>query len=134
MKVDGSCHCGAIAFEAEVKPDGLVICHCTDCQQLSGSAYRANIGAPAETFRITRGDPKIYVKTADSGRKRLQAFCGDCGSPIYSAAPENTPFYSLRTGTIRQRGQFKPKVRIWCDSALDWPDDIKGVPQKPRDF
>jgi hypothetical protein len=133
MKVDGSCHCGAITFEAEVNPDGLVICHCTDCQQLSGSAYRANIGAPAGSFRITSGEPKIYVKTADSGRKRLQAFCGNCGSAIYSAAPENTPFYSLRTGTIRQRDQFRPKRRIWCESAISWSEDISSIPQTPRE-
>jgi hypothetical protein len=38
MKIDGRCHCGEITFEAEVDPDALNICHCTDCQTLSGSA------------------------------------------------------------------------------------------------
>jgi hypothetical protein len=41
MKIDGHCHCGEITFEAEVDPDALNICHCTDCQTLSGSAFRA---------------------------------------------------------------------------------------------
>ena len=35
MKVDGHCHCGEITFQAEVDPDALHICHCTDCQTLS---------------------------------------------------------------------------------------------------
>ena len=40
MKIDGGCHCGYIAYEAEVDPDKVRICHCTDCQTLSGSAFR----------------------------------------------------------------------------------------------
>src|SRR3954451_10970615 len=88
MKVDGRCHCGEITFEAEVDPDALHICHCTDCQTLSGSAFRANIPAPAEHFVLLSGKPKTYVKTAESGNKRLHAFCGTCGAPIYSSAVE----------------------------------------------
>src|SRR6516164_2510748 len=41
MKIDGRCHCGEITFEGEVDPDALNICHCTDCQTLSGSAFRS---------------------------------------------------------------------------------------------
>jgi hypothetical protein len=88
MKIDGSCHCGEITFEADVDPDALHICHCTDCQTLSGSAFRANIPAPAEHFVLLSGTPKTYIKTAESGNKRLHAFCGTCGTPIYSSAVE----------------------------------------------
>src|SRR5689334_18981220 len=44
MKIDGRCHCGEITFEAEVDPDALHICHCTDCQTLSGSAFHEHPG------------------------------------------------------------------------------------------
>lgn len=27
MKVTGQCHCGAIAYEAEVEQDGVLLCH-----------------------------------------------------------------------------------------------------------
>jgi hypothetical protein len=40
MKIDGGCHCGYIAYEAEADPAKTYICHCTDCQTLSGSAFR----------------------------------------------------------------------------------------------
>jgi hypothetical protein len=89
MKIDGHCHCGQIAFEAEVDPTALSICHCTDCQTLTGSAFRINIPAPAEHFVLRSGTPKSYVKTAESGNKRRHAFCGDCGTPIYACAVDN---------------------------------------------
>ena len=40
MKIDGGCHCGFITYEGEADPDKAAICHCTDCQTLSGSAFR----------------------------------------------------------------------------------------------
>lgn len=41
--VRGSCHCGQIAFEAEIDPGAVRICHCTDCQTRSGSAWHSNL-------------------------------------------------------------------------------------------
>ena len=125
MKVQGGCHCGAIAFEAEVDPGAARICHCTDCQVMTGSAFRVNIPAPATTFKLIRGTPKIYIKTADSGNKRANAFCGDCGAPIYAAAPENTTGYSLRVGTLQQRAVIaKSTQQYFCSSAIPWSTDF----------
>lgn len=31
MRVTGACQCGAIRYEAEVDPQAVGICHCTDC-------------------------------------------------------------------------------------------------------
>ena len=86
MKIDGGCHCGFITFEAEIEPHTVGVCHCTDCQTLSGAPYRASVPAPPDKFRILTGEPTIYVKTAESGNKRVQAFCPRCGSPIYAGA------------------------------------------------
>jgi hypothetical protein len=133
MKIEGTCHCGAIAFDAEVDPDSVGLCHCTDCQTLSGSAYRANIAAPAQTFMLIRGEPKIYIKTADSGNKRKHAFCPNCGTPIYAAAITETPSYSLRIGTIKQRAALHPPRRqSWCRSALSWSMNLTRIEQVER--
>jgi hypothetical protein len=94
---------------------------------LTGSAYRANIPAPAETFQLLKGEPKIYIKTAESGAQRAHAFCGNCGTPIYAAAIDNTNTYSLRIGTIKQRHQLHPRRQIWCRSALPWSMNLTGI-------
>ena len=128
MKVEGGCHCGAIAYEAEVDPNAARICHCTDCQTLTGSAFRVNVSAPAATFKLLRGSPKIYIKTADSGNKRAHAFCADCGGPIYATAPENPTSYSLRVGALKQRAEIgKPRQQIYCRSALSWTTELGGI-------
>ena len=121
MKIQGRCHCGEIEYEAELDLDKVCICHCNDCQSLSASAYRTVAVASGDAFKLTRGELREYVKTAESGNKRVQAFCGTCGSGIYSAdAVDNPPAYAIRAGTIKQRASLIPKFEIWREAALPW--------------
>jgi hypothetical protein len=132
VKVEGNCHCGNIAYEAHVNPAKAGMCHCTDCQTLSGAPFRASVPARVEDFRLLRGTPKTYVKTAESGTKRVQVFCGDCGSPIYATSFEHPTLYNLRLGAVKQRAQIKPQKQIWCDSALEWAQNIADIPGAPK--
>ena len=134
MKVTGRCHCGGISFEAEIDPAQVRICHCTDCQTLSGSAYRINVASLPGTFRLLRGSPKTYLKTtADSGNPRAHGFCPDCGTPLWATSPEpNPPSYGLRVGTLDCRAALVPMRQGGCRSALPWAMDISGIEQRPR--
>jgi hypothetical protein len=132
MKVEGSCHCGQISFEAEVDPDAVRICHCTDCQTLSGSAYRVNVSAPVASFALRSGTPRIYIKTAESGNKRAHGFCANCGTQIYSVDAQEPRAYSIRVGTLKQRAELRPMRQIWYRSALPWVTDIRDVSYTER--
>jgi len=130
MKIDGQCHCGNLRWEAEIDPASVAICHCTDCQTLSGTAFRTVVPAKRGAFRLLAGKPKVYVKTAESGRPRAQAFCGECGSPIYAADPgDDPPSYSIRLGTAHQRGELAPKMQMWARSACSWVGGIGDMPK-----
>jgi hypothetical protein len=132
MRIDGGCHCGFITYQGEADPTKAGICHCTDCQALTGTAYRVSVPVDGATFKLS-GTPTVYVKTADSGNKREQAFCPRCGSPIYAASPGPEPrTYSIRLGTVRQRRELAPKLQIWTQSKLDWVDDLSRVPSAER--
>jgi len=133
MKVKGSCHCGAIRYEAEVDPARVTLCHCRDCQVLTGTAYRTTVPAAVASFVLHSGTPKRYVKTAQSGNRRIHTFCGDCGSPIYSSAYENPVTYGLRVGALAQRDLLPPQRQIWCRSALPWSASLEGLPGTPQE-
>lgn len=127
MHVDGRCHCGHISYEAEIDPEAVSICHCSDCQTLSGTAFRTVVAANKEGFRLLSGQPKVYVKTAESGNKRVQAFCPECGTPVYAAAPGDAPVFMLRVGAIAQRAQLKPRRQVWYRSALGWLGEMPAL-------
>jgi hypothetical protein len=125
MKIDGRCHCGHITYEAEIDPEKIMICHCTDCQTLSGSAFRTVALTREDGFKLLSGEPKIYVKTAEGGTKRVQSFCPECGTPIYSSTVGDGPkVYGVRVGTARQRDQLVPKTQLWCRSSQRWLADL----------
>lgn len=128
MKIDGGCHCGQITYEAEIDPDKVSICHCTDCQTLSGSAFRTAVPAPEAGFKLLSGELKIYIKTTSTGVKRVQTFCPECGSPIYSTSVGDGPkIFGIRLGSARQRDQLPPKRQIWSRSAQHWLGDMNNI-------
>ena len=129
MKIEGACHCGYITYEAEIDPGKVGICHCTDCQTLSGSAFSIFVPAVKETFSLRSGQPKTYVKTAESGTKRVQAFCPECGTRLYAMAVSDPQTFNIRVGTVRQRTALRPRLQIWCRSALDWVMDLGSMTQ-----
>jgi hypothetical protein len=131
MLIDGRCHCGRITYSADIDPAQVGLCHCTDCQTMSGSAFRIIVPAPVAGFKLLSGEPRVYVKTAESGSRRVQAFCADCGTPIYSAAEKNPPMYVLRVGAIRQKGDLRPSKQSWCRSAAGWVMELRDIEQFP---
>ena len=125
MHITGQCHCGFVTYEAEIEPSKVTICHCTDCQQLTGSAYRVTASTERDCFHITRGRPKLYVKIGDTGAKRLQFFCDNCGAPVYvTGEGADADKVGIRLGTIDQRRELVPTKQSWCQSALPWVNDI----------
>jgi hypothetical protein len=134
MKIDGQCHCGYISYEAEIDPDRVSICHCTDCQTLTGSAYRVTVLTSRDGVRLTANMPKIYTKTGANGRKRHQYFCPKCGSPLFTTG-EGTDAneWGIRWGSIRQRRELAPKRQIWCRSALPWVHHLGELPSREAD-
>ena len=129
MKIDGGCYCGNITFVAEIDAGKVRVCHCTDCQHLTGSAYRVNVTVPKEKITFSGGKAKTYTKTAESGTQRVHAFCPECGTPVYSTTVGEIKGYGLRVGTIRQRKDLKPSLQQWCRSALDWTADLHALPK-----
>ena len=125
MKIDGQCHCGAIKYQAEANPDSAFLCHCADCQSISGSAFRWIISIPEADFQLLAGTPKAYVKIGESGRESHQLFCETCASPLYAFTPGAAPMiYRLRTGTVRQRAELIPQMECWTRSAQPWAVDL----------
>ena len=129
MKINGGCHCGFITYEAEVDPNGVAICYCTDCQTFSGSAFRVVVTAKSEDFKLLSGEPKTYIKTAESGNKRAQVFRPECGTHIYATSATNPKIFGIRASTAKQRRELIPKRQFWCRSALGWVQDLHTIPR-----
>lgn len=127
MHIHGSCHCGAIRFTADIDPERVTLCHCSDCQTLSGAPMRAIVRAPIDQFQL-QGNPKAYVKTAQSGQRRAQVFCPECGTPLYGSEAVNPQYVVIRLGCVAERAGLPPRKQLWTRSAMPWIHDLENVP------
>ena len=136
MKISGGCFCGAVGYESELEEQAWIgICHCRDCQILSGSAFRMSCMAAVDGFRFTKGTPKYFDKRADSGSVRRLAFCGECGTHLCSLPHEpdsKSAFVSIRLSTAEEFPKLYPRGEIFCDSRVSWLKPMEGCAQFPR--
>ncbi len=120
MKITGACHCKNITYSAEIDPSKVRICHCNDCQIISGTVYRVNLPVENHNFQLLSGQLKTYVKIAESGNKRAQCFCEHCGSHIYATSVDDPKILNIRTGTVDQRRQLPPYGEIFDSEKMPW--------------
>ena len=127
MRISGQCHCGAIKFTATVDPAKVIACHCEDCQAFSGAPFRTVLPVPVGNVTLF-GKPKVYVKVAESGTRRAQAFCSTCGTQLYATEPETPKVLNIRLGCVNERAQLPPMIQIWGQSAMPWLQSLSSVP------
>ena len=131
MEIDGQCHCGRVTYRADIDPAKVSICHCTDCQNLTGSPYRVTVVCSEEQVRMTGAPAKVYARTGDNGRTRFHL--RGVRFPAVHQRRRRAGRLGIRWGSIRQRDQLKPARQIWCRSAAPWINDIRDLPGRPGD-
>ena len=108
------------------------ICHCKNCQRQAGTAFSTLAGVPKSQLEI-QGEPKLYQDgDTASGGVVERWFCGNCGSPIYSAVSAQPDTLFLKTGTLDDTADWKPQFQIWADTKQNWVTLEEGIPTSER--
>jgi hypothetical protein len=112
MKIDGGCHCGYITYEAEADPEKTTICHCTDCQRLSGSTFRTVVRVPGDTFKIIAGEPTIYLRPPKAAQNECKDSAPDAERqftrPAKATSRNSTPsVWGLYANALRLSRRYR---------------------------
>jgi hypothetical protein len=94
------CACGAMHLTARGDPVRMGLCHCADCQRRTGSVFGIQAWFPKGAVTVTRGAPKIYVRTADSGRTIDFRFCPECGTTLWWTSEQRPDLIGVAAGTF----------------------------------
>ena len=137
----GGCQCGALRYEIAHAPNAVYACHCTDCQRLTGSAFSMGLVVVAEDFRLTRGEPRMSRRAADSGRTATGWLCPECcarvcGGPKPGTAPPGA-LATVRAGTLDDTSWLRPMLHFWTRSAQPWvvlPPGGQSFETQPADY
>jgi hypothetical protein len=103
-----------------------------DCRKITGSAFSTNIIVPADSFSLTKGSPKEFAKTADSGNTITSYFCGDCGSTIWRQTATYGDTRIVKVGTLDGNAleDAKPLAELFVGNRISWVGGIDGAEQK----
>jgi hypothetical protein len=131
----GRCLCGEIRYEVTGDLGPIVFCHCSQCRRAAGTAFATNTPIAASQFRITSGTSTL--KEYESSPGKVRAFCGQCGSPLYSRRAARSDVLRIRVGTLDTPVGARPVAHIFATSLPDWDrilDDLPQYPDSPQEL
>ena len=139
MKLQGSCHCGAVKFSVESHtPQPYMRCYCSICRKTAGGGgYAINIMGDTATFKV-RGEGNVAVYRArmkEAGAKRAtksqarRHFCSKCGSALWAWDPRWKQWvYPFASAIDTPLPKPAEEVEIMLDYAAPWVT----VPEGPK--
>lgn len=130
----GGCQCGSVRYELRSSPLKVFICHCAECRKQSASAFGISVIVRATAFALTRGAPKRWSRSADSGRVLDCYFCPECGSRVWHGRVERSQTISVKGGTLDHPVDLSTAAHIWTSRALKGviiPEHADRYPREP---
>ncbi|MEG3754732.1 GFA family protein [Psychromonas arctica] len=116
--ISGSCLCGKIYFESENKFTSFHLCHCIQCQKVTGSAHASNIFTEPDNIKWLSGQE--LVKRFDvPGRTISTAFCAECGAPVPYLSLDNKSLI-IPVGCLNGTPEIAPQDNIFCSEKAAW--------------
>jgi hypothetical protein len=126
--VEGGCACDRVRYRLTAPPLGVYLCHCTDCQTITTSAFVEGAQVKEESLEILQGELKEWERIhTTSGARPKQYSCSHCGVRIYSLSTKAVGVRTLRAGTLDDTTWLNPAGSIWAKSAQPWvklPEDM----------
>lgn len=101
------------------EPKLTLVCHCTDCQKYTGSAFGVFAIIKKTKFALS-GELKGYTTKGESGRVNTRYFCGTCGSSIYSELEKAPGIVVISVGTLEGGQSLVPSVHTWVKQKHAW--------------
>jgi len=137
LPLTGECQCRTVRYAINAEPLTLYACHCTECQKQSASAFSLSLVVPRNSVRITRGEPREWLRRHESGRLISCMLCAECGTRLFHNPHSNPQVTILKPGTLDDTSWLAPVGHIWTRSAQLWvdiPDDTVNYELQPPDL
>ena len=119
---DGGCQCGNIRYRLNDKPQMLYVCHCSDCQKQSSSAFGMSLIMQSQHVEFIEGAQSMrsWDTPGEDGRIKRCHFCPNCGTRIMHGSDVPGQSVSIKAGSLDNTRDLQPSAHIWLQSAQPW--------------
>ncbi|MFP1630906.1 GFA family protein [Zhengella sp. ZM62] len=132
--VEGGCQCGQLRYRLTARPLMFYLCHCTECQRHTSSAFGESLRCRSADVEFS-GPRRTVTRIAESGRIREGVFCPDCGVRVWHGS-RGVDIGNIKAGTLDDTSWLVPAGHIWTRSKQPFiviADDELSWPQQPGD-
>jgi hypothetical protein len=91
----GSCHCGAVRFEADTVIDRVTVCNCSICTKKGVVHHRV----PPERFRLLSGQDVLGLYQFGT-RVAKHYFCTACGIHVFTRPRSAPELYTINVRVL----------------------------------
>ncbi len=138
LPLSGGCQCGGVRYAITAVPLTLYLCHCTECQRQSSSAFGMSMLVARSALAVDWARLGIFVRgTAAGGREIRCLFCPDCGTRLFHESTQENEVVSVKAGSLDNTRWLRPVGHLWTRRAQPWvripPDDL-AYPGEPPSF
>ena len=129
----GGCLCGEVRFSVTGRPLQVLVCHCTMCQRVTGSAFSVEPVFMKAQVAVSGQQRATYsYRSKDHGRILQFSFCRRCGNRVGLTLERFPAVQVLYGGTFDEPAWLAPSAHIFTDSAVSWlalPNDVQCFTQ-----
>ena len=122
--------CGKVRFKLRSEPFDAGWCHCRTCQLNSGAPAMVFATVPFKDYRFEGGEE--VVRTVASSSFGYRAFCGECGTPLFTRVNHQPDTIDFSVATLDAPGCMRPGFHIFWSSRLPWLKIDDGLPKYDR--
>ena len=128
MASQGGCACGSVRYRLTEEPLVVHVCHCLDCQTLSGSAFALNLWMAKKGVEVSGDTLNTFELKGGSGRAHHVSFCKQCGTKLFSdySGAKNSLF--VAAGTLDDASDVRPTMHIFTKDKQPWVNIDDGAP------
>jgi len=129
LPMAGGCRCGRVRLTITKAPLITMLCHCTGCQRMTGSAFSTTAIVPVDGFAVTQGETVIGGIHGDQGRHQ---HCDWCKSWMFTEVPPEMGVVNVRATMLDDSSWFVPFAETYTSEALPWA--LAGTPHQYEKF
>ena len=120
--LEGGCQCGSVRYRYEGEVLFIFVCHCTECQKQSGSAFGMGLWIQASGLQRLSGTLRSWTRRLPAGEDMICEFCEECGTRVFhiSEGYRAAGMLSIKPGTLDDTSWIQPYAHIWRTRAQPW--------------
>ena len=131
--ISGSCLCNSISFVCDNHFQQFHLCHCIQCQKVTGSAHASNLFTATDNITWNKG-LELVARYDIPGRTISNAFCKNCGSAVPYVSASGKALV-VPAGCLDGQPDIRPQDNIFWEERASWYEDalnashVDGFPE-----